>query len=667
MAATRLLFGGGQDPEQVKQDIKATAWPIPMERYLAARPAGREACDPRIWAGTFEVGQEVHRWKAVRLGLAFNVWEHLSRRGKEMARASFLTRYPDLPEDPWVRALDVATSTYRVNPNVAIEPNTLTEEDQRYLGYWACATDDRALFEQLTKRTALAEWEHRKGAPAPWLGWCVLMGRVTWLNEGMGAGMDPNREQTISEAWITGGARLQAVAAKQISEFEHNLSHDDIKDLEHTLSGSVLMGNGFNALRWAVDMNATECLKSLLYQGVYPYEQSKGGESVLDSAIRHKQWEIAHLLGKHAVPMAFDDNDRCASLQSLAETDLRTVEDPALFSAACDSIIRGSARERTTFQPRNPGWGDIIVKAAGNPNVCPALITGMLDVEEGDRWHSWQITQKSTNPKDEGKEIDRPVVEIALMERNHAFMTAVAGKGVGVGSVYKGNPLLAWVAWFTPESMGAWLDAATQQEVEDALEADTTGISLGDKAIWKGEWSMPKLLASCPDPDKVLPLLAKHPTSQAALANTISPLQWARVALNSGKAKTIKAVEGAFGPPKVKPGTQLEGWEKLIDKPRSEALIDHMLAAGWPVDVDVGKGGPSLVLRAAEMGDFELVEKLVAHGANPQRDSKMTVSLTEWMEKQDSADALRAAIAKGQATWLAKKVVTSPERKAEPR
>ena len=92
-----------------------------------------------------------------------------------------------------------------------------------------------------------------------------------------------------------------------------------------------------------------------------------------------------------------------------------------------------------------------------------------------------------------------------------------------------------------------------------------------------------------------------------------------------------------------------------------------MLAAGWPVDVDVGKGGPSLVLRAAEMGDFELVEKLVAHGANPQRDSKMTVSLTEWMEKQDSADALRAAIAKGQATWLAKKVVTSPERKAEPR
>ena len=49
MAATRLLFGGGQDPEQVKQDIKATAWPIPMERYLAARPAGREAWeDPNL-------------------------------------------------------------------------------------------------------------------------------------------------------------------------------------------------------------------------------------------------------------------------------------------------------------------------------------------------------------------------------------------------------------------------------------------------------------------------------------------------------------------------------------------------------------------------------------------------------------------------------------------
>lgn len=194
-----------------------------------------------------------------------------------------------------------------------------------------------------------------------------------------------------------------------------------------------------------------------------------------------------------------------------------------------------------------------------------------------------------------------------------------------------------------------------------ALDQDMTGISLGDKALWKEGWSMPHLLMKCPHPDKVLPVLARHPNSKAAVTKTISHLQWARAALNSGSAEAIRAVVEALGIPKVAPGTKLSGWERLVDKPRNEALIDYLLETGWPVDIDIEKGGPSLVLHAAQMNDVELVEKLVAHGANPQRDSQTTISLTQWLDKQEKPDEMRKAIAKGHATWLSKQAVGRPD------
>lgn len=116
------------------------------------------------------------------------------------------------------------------------------------------------------------------------------MDRAQWLEKALDGGMDINAPQSLFDSWKERAKRTLSTLSERVGTLENHLGAEKTKDILSPLSHFVTLGQQFNPLRWAVDIDAEACLDRLLYHGVDAYEQSKIHESALDLAISKHEW-----------------------------------------------------------------------------------------------------------------------------------------------------------------------------------------------------------------------------------------------------------------------------------------------------------------------------------------------------------------------------------------
>ena len=659
LQATRYLIAGAGDnalpvqvaPAEIAQSIR--------DRYATLATNNENAHDPRVFvlAGN---DQDPHGQQrtALRIALLLALLQSMDKKTQAIAVQSFRQTHPTLGTDMAQNAIDVFLSTQAEPKNspTSVNINTLSSTAKHQLLYWAAGTHDDSLFESLGGTAAVLSAQKRREMPTGWLGWCVLMGRDTLIDKAILAGQNVDTPHTLSDHWIRKATMAKNALDDALQTLGVGLDQDERQAISNALRLPPALSDGFNALRWAVDFNDLACTERLLYHGANTGEYNQNHQTVLDRAIEQQAWDAASILSQHGA-LIYISKDGAKSFERLADIDAREFAAIPAFTATCDAVVNICMQQQGRFHGKDPHWGAAIIACARNPNVSPTLLEGIFDRPDVDLWNTWYQQIRVLNPETQQQDIVKQLVaEVACLAGNSLFMTMAAGKGQydKVNTLMKETPLLFWVAQYTPDALATWIKDATLPEIEDALQHGVSTYSDPDhKKIWTHKQTPEAALLQGPKPEVVLQALLDSAPIKKTTNKVIRLKDWINAALETRSLTVIKALESTMGIPKLPEGTYLPGWAKIILRPRNEALLDHLLEQGWPVDVDLQPDGQSLVLAAAEMKDSDLVRRLVFHGANPRRESRKTISLEEWLtRKSGNYETIRAAVAEGTAQRL---------------
>jgi hypothetical protein len=663
-SATKLLMGSDAAPQVRRRLDAALSNRFPHDhapsRWNAFCPTAGQG-DGRRWlmhghpGGAWRGSGATQRSIVVRA-----LWDYASDFSKQAAHQRWSSRFKEAPQDICLATIDAWLSQDTTDnlSEIDLSNEKLNDSDLTWLGYWACASDDRELMGWLTLRRPLEKWEAIDQACSPWLGWCSLMGRGWWTEKAIEAGMEVNRAQTFRHGFVDKLVKLRREGFPEAALLASS-AEATVAAVKKKFGANPMLGSGFNALRWATDVNSVEVMDALLYHGPNLYEQSKDNQTLLDLSIHRHAWTAAVSLASHGARLGMDDKEEFRALSYFALLSWSEhASDPSFVELGRLLVDRVAPLHPKQWNEKASAWADVLLCGASNKEVHPYFIAGVIKASKTPgHWQSWnRVTRRDGVPEKKESALD-----LAINASNGAFLSAVAGNAIDLDHEHLGSSLLSFLIWMTPAHLKPWLDKTTPAIFEDAWKHKNGQITRGKEVtLWNRGTTCFTLSVACEDPRTVLALLYSHPASSATLkAHSIN--SWASIAMKQERVEAVEAVKETIGIPTWGVGDVSSGWAHASQQPRNEAMINKVLEWGWPVNVAVDKSGLSLLRAVAEQGDASLVKRLAAHGADPDLDDDLgRGSLSDWLasqEDQASIAAVRRALAEGQAMWLSKSTV----------
>ena len=663
-SATKLLMGSDAAPQVRRRLDAALTNRFPHDhdpmRWDGFRPSGGQG-DGRWWLMN---GHPNGQWRGLgrtqRILLTRALWDDASDFAKQAAHQRWASRFAQAPADIFQATID-AWLSQDITDNLSeidLSKAHLTEKDLTWMGYWACATDDQELMGWLTTRRPLEKWEHIDQACAPWLGWCALMGRKSWAEQALDVGMEINRAQKFRHGFVERISKFRKEGFPELSLLASPVETTS-EAVKKKFSNPSVLGNGFNALRWATDVNSLEMVEALLYRGPDLHEQSTDHQSLLDLSITRSAWSTACALASHGAGLGINEKGAFSVLPRFAKLSwTEHSSEPDFVELGHLLVDRVGPLHPKQWNEKSSAWADVVFDCAKNKDVHPYFVKGVIKVSKTPgQWGNW--TQTTTK---EGQEPEKEnALDLAINAANGPFLAAVAGNGIDLDHMHLNCSLLSFLIWMTPLHLKPWLDKTDPTTFSAAWAHKNATITRGkETTLWKSGTTCIQLSLGCDEPRAVLALLSSHPTSSAAIKKT-SVNSWASMAMRYEKLEAVEAVKESIGTPSWGQKDVSSGWEHAHRQPRNEAMINKVLEWGWPVNVSVDKSGLSLLRAVAEQGDASLVKRLAAHGADPSLDDDLgRGSLLNWLSSQEdqaSIEPVRKALSEGQALWMEKNTV----------